>query len=548
MMAALQVWNRWAIAFLTVISLPLGLAAQAQITPDGTLGVERSVANGDRIEGGARRGGNLFHSFGQFNINEGQNLYFANPAGVANIFSRVTGPDPSRILGTLGVQGAANLFLLNPKGIIFGRNARLDLGGSFFATTASAIQFGTQGVFSAVEPQTPPLLTVNPSAILFTQTPIAEISSSSIAPFSVADQRFGLGVPDGQQLTVLGGNVRLDGGGIGGGLHAPGGRVEIGSVGEVGAITLDTQGRLVFPETLSRADVSFRNRAVSRVERDGQGRLAITARDLNIQQSTLVAGIDEGVVAPDRPPGDITLNATGAIRIINQGSVRNSTNGTGNAGNINISGRSLLLSRSEILTITNGNGNSGNLIFNVKDTIEFDRNSSIGSSVNLPESVGNGGTITINTGTLSLRDNTAIFADTLGQGNAGNIFINTRGPVALDDSIIVAYVGDNTGRGNAGDINITAQSLSLTTGAQLSASTRSRGNAGNVRINVEEDVRLDGTTQDGESPSSIFSSVSRSKAIGNGGDIEIMAKTLTLSNGGRLRASTQGQGNAGNIR
>jgi filamentous hemagglutinin family protein len=546
MIAALQVWNRWAIAILTVISLPLGLAAQAQITPDGTLGVERSVVTTDRIEGGARRGGNLFHSFGQFNINEGQNLYFANPAGVSNIFSRVTGSDPSRILGTLGVQGAANLFLLNPKGIIFGQNARLDLGGSFFATTAQTIQFGTQGFFSAVEPQTPPLLTVNPSAMLFTQTPIAEISSRSIAPFSVADQRFGLGVPDGQQLTVLGGNVRLDGGGIGGGLHAPEGRVEIGSVGGLGAIALDTQGRLVFPETVDRADVSFTNRAVSRVERNSQGSLAITARDLNIQQSILIAGIDEGVIAPDRPPGDITLKATGAIRIANQSSVRNSTNGTGNAGNINVSGRSLLVDGSEVLTFTNSKGNAGDLIFNVRDSIEFDQGR-IGTSLNSPESVGNGGRIVMNTGVLSIKDNTEVFADTQGQGNAGNIFINARGAVSLDDSIIVAYVEANTGRGNAGDINITARSLSLTTGAQLSVSTRFQGNAGNVRIKVEEGVLLDGTTRDGEFPSAIFSSVNPF-AVGKGGDIEIMANTLTLSNGGRLRASTRGQGDAGNIR
>ncbi|NEQ10889.1 MAG: filamentous hemagglutinin N-terminal domain-containing protein, partial [Moorea sp. SIO4E2] len=71
-----------------------------------------------------------------FNVEELQRVYFANPAGIENIISRVTGTNPSSILGTLGVDGAANLFLLNPHGIIFGANAQLDIQGSFVASTA----------------------------------------------------------------------------------------------------------------------------------------------------------------------------------------------------------------------------------------------------------------------------------------------------------------------------------------------------------------------------------------------------------------------------
>ncbi|MDV2997617.1 MAG: hypothetical protein N4J56_007322 [Chroococcidiopsis sp. SAG 2025] len=66
-------------------------------------------------------------------------------------------------------NGAANLFLLNPNGIVVGQNAQLRIGGSFVASTADAIQFGEQGFFSATDPNAPPLLTVNPSAFLFTK-------------------------------------------------------------------------------------------------------------------------------------------------------------------------------------------------------------------------------------------------------------------------------------------------------------------------------------------------------------------------------------------
>ncbi len=104
---------------------PIG--AIAQIIPDSTLGSEGSrtapdtINNlpSDRITGGAIRGSNLFHSFREFNINEGQGAYFENPSGIANIFTRVTGGNRSNVLGTLGVLGNGNLFLINPKGIVF---------------------------------------------------------------------------------------------------------------------------------------------------------------------------------------------------------------------------------------------------------------------------------------------------------------------------------------------------------------------------------------------------------------------------------------------
>jgi filamentous hemagglutinin family protein len=147
-----------------------GTSALAQIIPDNTLGAEGSVVtpnvniNGlpaDRIEGGATRGVNLFHSFSEFNVGNGQRVYFANPVGIENILTRVTGSNLSNILGTLGVEGGASLFLLNPNGIIFGPNARLDIAGSFFASTADSIVFNNGYQFSAKNPQAPPLLTIS---------------------------------------------------------------------------------------------------------------------------------------------------------------------------------------------------------------------------------------------------------------------------------------------------------------------------------------------------------------------------------------------------
>ncbi|NEP01058.1 MAG: filamentous hemagglutinin N-terminal domain-containing protein [Symploca sp. SIO2E9] len=103
----------------------------------------------------------LFHSFSEFNVNEGERVYFNNPSGIDNILTRVTGSNLSNILGTLGVDGGANLFLLNPNGIVFGPNARLDIQGSFFGSTASGFKFADGSEFSATNPAAPPLLTIS---------------------------------------------------------------------------------------------------------------------------------------------------------------------------------------------------------------------------------------------------------------------------------------------------------------------------------------------------------------------------------------------------
>ncbi|MEM9217479.1 MAG: filamentous hemagglutinin N-terminal domain-containing protein [Cyanobacteria bacterium P01_F01_bin.150] len=144
-------------------------SANAQILPDATLGpeasmLEHNVLDGleiDIIHGGAPRANLLFHSFSEFKVEEGRGAYFANPAGIESILSRVTGPHPSSILGRLGVLGEANMFLLNPNGILFGPNASLDIAGSFMATTADGFSFSDGQIFSAVDPKGPPLLTVN---------------------------------------------------------------------------------------------------------------------------------------------------------------------------------------------------------------------------------------------------------------------------------------------------------------------------------------------------------------------------------------------------
>ena len=139
--------------------------SQAQISGDGT--ARTRVTSADRqnfsIEGGQRIGSNLFHSFSTFSVPTNGSATFQNRPAVANILGRVTGPAASSIDGLLRTQSSANLFLINPNGILFGPNARLNIGGSFLASTADRVLFEGGDFFSASE--SAPLLTVRTAPI-----------------------------------------------------------------------------------------------------------------------------------------------------------------------------------------------------------------------------------------------------------------------------------------------------------------------------------------------------------------------------------------------
>ncbi|MEH1938790.1 MAG: filamentous hemagglutinin N-terminal domain-containing protein [Nostoc sp.] len=490
---------------LYIISTALSQASpvQAQITPDNTLGVEASRLNQNLIiNGGATRGSNLFHSFSEFNIKEGQRVYFTNPAGIENILTRVTGGNASNIFGTLGVDGAANLFLINPNGILFGENARLDVQGSFVGTTANGVQFGNQGVFSATNPKAPELLTIQPSALWFNQlNQNAEIQNNSVAPIEknlAGFDAFGLRVGDGKSLLLVGGNVIMNRGQ----LNAYGGRVELGGLAAPGNINLVFNGEnlsLKFPLNVTRANVSLSNQAGVFVVTVGGGNIAINARNIEILSgSRLDAGISEGSGTPETVAGNITLNATGEIKVA---------------------------------------GSDSSIRSNVKTG-----------------AVGNGGNITIDSGDFSLSDRAILSASTSGVGNAGNVTVSARNAISLAGNayIINRVETGGVGKGKGGNININAASLSLTDGAQLNTSTRSAsntqlagiGDAGDVNVKVTGAIDIAG--QKNGIKSGIRSSVDTG-AVGNGGNISIDSGDFSLRDRAEISALIFGVGNAGNV-
>ncbi|QXE21570.1 filamentous hemagglutinin family outer membrane protein [Richelia sinica FACHB-800] len=219
----------------------------AQIKPDNTLGQENSVINKvdnlkDLITGGATRGANLFHSFDNFNVGTGKSVYFANPGGIENILTRVTGGNASNILGKLGVEGTANLFLINPQGIYFGKDASLDIKGSFTATTADAIKLGESGLFSATEPAKSNLLNIQPGALFANAIKNQQAKIENQANLIT-----------GKDLKFVSSNINSSGV-----LSAPHGKIELASTGNIQINQLTAQvARLTANQNIHYGNISI---------------------------------------------------------------------------------------------------------------------------------------------------------------------------------------------------------------------------------------------------------------------------------------------------
>ena len=529
-------------------------AALSQVTSDGTVNtqVDRD-GNVSEITGGETRGENLFHSFEDFSVPTGEEAFFDNASDIANIFSRVTGGNISNIDGLIRANDSASLFLINPAGIVFGNNARLDLGGSFYGSTADSILFES-GEFSAVDLDNHPLLTVNaPIGLGFRDEPGDIVNSSRVENSS---QVVGLEVSEGN-LALVGRNINFESGNA----TARGGNIYLGALAEAGTVDLNEDGSLS-TENLTLANISLSDGAKVDVKGTGGGDIAIAARNLSLAagelgSSSIEAGIAADSVSAEAQAGDITINVTDKISISNS-TIDNfvASPGTGNSGNIAIDTGSMeVVDGAQVDASTFGIGNAGAVEITATDNITVDGEAegfpSIIASEVTPEAIGNAGGIKISARDLNITNGGQIAAVTLGLGNAGTVEITAMDDITVDgESLdgsrsVVSSFANSAAEGDAGDMRISTTNLNLTNGGQVDDSTFGAGNAGTVEVTATGDITIDGEGLDG-SPSNISSFVN-SAAEGDAGDVRISTTNLNLTNGGRVDASTFGAGNAGAI-
>ncbi len=249
------------------------------VTPDPTGRYE--ITGGSRSKDGA----NLFHSFTQFGLNSGETANFLSNPGIKNILGRVVGGDPSLINGLIQVTGGnSNLFLMNPAGVIFGSNARLDLSGSFFATTASGIGFDNRW-FNGTGANDYASLIGMPNAFAFPAQSGSIVNAGKLA------------VGNGQNLTLLGGTVISTGE-----LSAPGGQITVAAVPGENLVRLSQEGMLLSLEVASSPGVS--------------GSTALPFSPLSLPQLLSGRGVENATGISTNAQGQVVLTGVDTVAAV----------------------------------------------------------------------------------------------------------------------------------------------------------------------------------------------------------------------------------------
>ena len=585
-----------ACVFNLSICLSLGITqvTKAQVIPDDSLpnnSLVNTEGNTIKISGGTTRENNLFHSFEQFSISNDMTASFQNPETVQNVFSRVTGNSISNIEGILEAQGTANLFLMNPNGIIFGENASLNIGGSFLATTAENIRFVDETKFSATTTDTLPLLTITaPIGLDLGKNPGKIINRSfAFAP--------GLEVQPRNTIALIGGEISFEEGN----LIANEGRVELGAVGANSQVTLvsDELGWKIDYQNIEEfQDIDF-NFAQVLSEGEIGGEFNIQGQDINFSDSSFVATqgdiggniniqgrniiFEEGSqvisVALGSKAGNFTVKGSESVTIVGTDGVFisglfNEVEGTatGEGKFLSIKTKNLILrDGGQIGTRTFGFGQGVDLIIDASELLEIE---GVASTIDAPgslvsglfagvesEAAGNGGTLSITTKELVVKDGGQISKSTRGQGNGGDLTIvasdsillegrNSIGNFNIVSGIFTLVIPDSPGlSGNAGNTKIETSALNVLEGAQIITNTTDDGNSGNITINSLDSIFLSGSSpSDGIEfrPGGILANA-QSESKGNTGSIKIGTKQLVVEQGAVISANNRGTGIEGSL-
>jgi len=514
----LIIWN---------ICVPL-LTLHAQITLDGSTGPPGELPGPHYTidaDIGKQAGGNLFHSFDQFNIKTGESATFTGPDSVSNIISRVTGESGSWIDGPLRSEiPGADFYLLNPRGLMFGPNALLDISGSFHLSTADYLRLGHNGRFDALLPENSLLSSAPPAAFGFLdENPGAlEIRGS-------------LTVPPDHEVSLTGGDMEISGGIV----SAPGGEIRIFSTASEGEVNLQNVSDSDFSSFRELGEISVSDGAMLEVGGMSAGEIDIRGGRFYLStESSLsaITGESEG--------RGIDIRMRESLVISQGASVFTASLGGGRGGDISVSAGSFFLDNGLIfsesgflipsddggdVSLIGGKGDGGNIRLNA-DSADISGGM---ISTNTLDS-GKAGDISISGETLNIRDGAKIVADN------GNVYTGAEGNI-IDGRVI-------GGKGDSGNITLNVSRLEINS-ASLSSNTLGSGAGGNLSVTASDWLNIAGSgTDDAGHPADFYHGLStQTRGGGHGGHISMKTESLNLSQDAMINGQTYGSGRGGDV-
>lgn len=482
---------------------------------------------------GSLNGTNLFHSFSQFDLTASQSATFTATSAIDNVISRITGGTPSSIDGVINsaIPGA-NVFLINPAGMVFGPNAQVNVDGSFYVSTADYLKFANNEQFVA-NPALPLVLSSTvPSAFGFLNAPLGNIT------FNQAQ----LSVSSTEAIGVVGGDITIEDDGNFAGFTDPtfiaaNGLVHLEAVASSGEVAVNNAAVPGLTATTANANITLTDSFIN-VSGTAAGEIAIKGNNVTISNSWLHSNNIGNANAPG-----VQINAQ---QFIGQGTggIQSSTSQLGNGGDLEINATNIDIRDNFALIVTSealANGRAGDIRLNATADINL---STTFASVNV------------------------LTTSSLGAGHAGDIFINAQN-LTLDQ---VGILTSTLVSGDSGDININVQNFTLQNGGRLLATNHGTGAGGIINLNVTDTLRVTGPVEPeiadiistetfSTGPAGDISIVTpnlivdeaeikaSTKNAGNAGSVDIQSDTISLINGGQISATTQfgGQGGVINI-
>ena len=500
----------------------------AEVVLDGTLGATGSLSGPNfAIDAhlGEHKGNNLFHSFETFNLNQNESATFSGPNTVRNIISRVTGGQESYIDGLLRSQiPNADMYFLNPAGVIFGEHAQLDVQGSLHVSTADYLRLGYDGRFDASQPNNSLLTVAPPSAFGFLGK----------SPASISKRHSFLAVPDGKTLSFIGGDLTLQDNHITGRessmLRAFDGQVNLVSVASKGEVPIDpinllsgndfrSLGTITMTDTPTTINNLARGANID-VSGKGGGSVYIIGEQIFMENAYVFAdtqGAKEGQ--------SITIKATDEFVAKGARITTEAMKGSlGNAGNISVAARQIsLFDGAQIASTSRSSGAAGNI------KVAADK------AINLS------GAFSLSFRGQPVEFKSGLLSNTVESGKGGQIVVATPALILANGSLIAA---DTKGFGDAGNISLQVDNLTLKEGAQISVNagsqqaTQGTGQGGTLTVTAKEAILITGQGS---------ALVSNTFTEGEGGTIVISAPLLEVQDKGAIQAGTQFDGKGGVI-
>lgn len=545
-------------------AIPFGLLSLHTVSPthaqvitpaaDGTSTTVTSNGNRFNIQGGTLSGdrANLFHSFEQFGVREGQIANFLSNPNIQNILGGVIGGDASIINGLIQVTGGnSHLFLMNPAGILFGLNASLNVPASFTATTATGIGLGG-GWFDAIATNDYAALVGTPSTFNFSL-----LQSGSIVNFG------NLTVKLGQNLALLGGTVISTGS-----LSAPGGQITVAAVPGENLLRFSQQGHLLSleispsspvplsPLSLPQLLTGSGNATEVTVNSNGTVQLAgsgvrvengdVVARNLNAETATLLASHNLTLVESQlHTTSDLTLLAGDTLFI--RDSVANPF--AAHAGrNLHIQGNKTI----DILVLHHPETpfqSSGNTSLVSNGLISSDAHYRVGGSfsiLNLANSPNNFislyDPIIFSAGDVTFGNYTgpSLWVEAAGSITAGDITINAIDPAISSEPLLILKAGASVAPANVTLVPGSTQTAAGTTfNSPLAFSLPGSINVGNLAVNaagIGGPVILDA-----------LGDIATASITSNGGQIYLNSREGGIDTSSGVLNSTAGNGDSGSI-